>query len=70
MFAQAFGKASWAPAQPPRDASWREADLEYFQKLRIESAMGSSAPTPKQIAYLQSLGCTMVHISSPCIPVD
>ncbi|KAL3837901.1 hypothetical protein ACJIZ3_022492 [Penstemon smallii] len=33
---------------------------EHFQKLRIESAMGSSEPTPKQIAYLQSLGCMIV----------
>ncbi|XAR66088.1 DNA helicase [Bertholletia excelsa] len=36
---------------------------EYFQKLRIENAMSSSAPTPKQIAYLQNLGCTIVPSS-------
>ncbi|KAK2988926.1 hypothetical protein RJ640_026194, partial [Escallonia rubra] len=36
---------------------------EHFQKLRIENAMGSSAATSKQIAYLQSLGCTVVPTS-------
>ncbi|XP_057970940.1 ATP-dependent DNA helicase SRS2-like protein At4g25120 isoform X2 [Malania oleifera] len=36
---------------------------EHFQKLRIEKSMGSSAPTSKQIAYLQSLGCTVVPTS-------
>ncbi|KAK9142835.1 hypothetical protein Syun_012235 [Stephania yunnanensis] len=33
---------------------------EHFKRLRIENAMGSSAATSKQIAYLQSLGCTVV----------
>ncbi|XP_074583383.1 ATP-dependent DNA helicase SRS2-like protein At4g25120 isoform X2 [Curcuma longa] len=32
---------------------------EHFQKQRIENSMGSSKATPKQIAYLQSLGCTV-----------
>ncbi|XP_071711461.1 ATP-dependent DNA helicase SRS2-like protein At4g25120 [Rutidosis leptorrhynchoides] len=36
---------------------------EHFQKLRIENAMESSAATSKQIAYLQSLGCTTVPTS-------
>ncbi|PWA91794.1 DNA helicase, UvrD/REP type, P-loop containing nucleoside triphosphate hydrolase [Artemisia annua] len=36
---------------------------EHFQKLRIESAMDSSEATSKQIAYLQSLGCTTVPTS-------
>ncbi|XP_042505125.1 ATP-dependent DNA helicase SRS2-like protein At4g25120 isoform X2 [Macadamia integrifolia] len=36
---------------------------EHFQKLRIENAMGSSAATPKQISYLQNLGCTVVPTS-------
>ncbi|MFS7949750.1 putative DNA helicase [Helianthus anomalus] len=46
---------------------------EHFQKLRIETAMGSSAATSKQaslqflakyiIAYLQSLGCTTTPTS-------
>ncbi|KAG5616467.1 hypothetical protein H5410_016291 [Solanum commersonii] len=74
---KAFGEASWAPAQPLRDASagvrqpgtclgsflFPFYTWEYFQKLRIESAMGTSEPTPKQIAYLQSLGCTTVPTS-------
>ncbi|XP_076890004.1 ATP-dependent DNA helicase SRS2-like protein At4g25120 [Bidens hawaiensis] len=36
---------------------------EHFQKLRIETAMGSSEATSKQIAYLQSLGCTTIPTS-------
>ncbi|CAN6565199.1 unnamed protein product [Malus baccata var. baccata] len=36
---------------------------EHFQKLRIENSMGSSEPTPKQISYLQSLGCTVAPTS-------
>ncbi|XP_056683975.1 ATP-dependent DNA helicase SRS2-like protein At4g25120 isoform X2 [Spinacia oleracea] len=33
---------------------------EHFQKQRMETAMGSSSPTSKQIGYLHSLGCTIV----------
>lgn len=36
---------------------------EHFQKQRIESAMGSSTPTSKQMAYLQTLGCTVTPTS-------
>ncbi|CAI9302541.1 unnamed protein product [Lactuca saligna] len=36
---------------------------EHFQKLRIETAMDTSEPTSKQIAYLQSLGCTTIPTS-------
>ncbi|XP_047320013.1 ATP-dependent DNA helicase SRS2-like protein At4g25120 [Impatiens glandulifera] len=36
---------------------------EHFQKLRIEKSMSSSAATPKQVAYLQSLGCTVAPTS-------
>ncbi|KAJ7949657.1 ATP-dependent DNA helicase SRS2-like protein [Quillaja saponaria] len=36
---------------------------EHFQKLRIESSMGASAATPKQISYLKSLGCTVTPTS-------
>ncbi|XP_012090522.1 ATP-dependent DNA helicase SRS2-like protein At4g25120 isoform X2 [Jatropha curcas] len=36
---------------------------EHFQKLRIENSMGNSAPTSKQIGYLQNLGCTVVPTS-------
>ncbi|KAL1819959.1 hypothetical protein ACET3Z_014828 [Daucus carota] len=36
---------------------------EHFLKQRIENAMGSSEPTPKQIGYLRSLGCTIVPTS-------
>uniref|UniRef100_A0A1J3F5Q6 DNA 3'-5' helicase n=1 Tax=Noccaea caerulescens TaxID=107243 RepID=A0A1J3F5Q6_NOCCA len=36
---------------------------EHFQKLRIENSMGTSEATSKQIAFLQSLGCTVVPTS-------
>ncbi|XP_078437664.1 P-loop containing nucleoside triphosphate hydrolases superfamily protein [Wolffia australiana] len=36
---------------------------EHFQKQRIEASMSSSAPSAKQISYLQSLGCTIVPSS-------
>ncbi|KAJ0961843.1 hypothetical protein J5N97_029671 [Dioscorea zingiberensis] len=36
---------------------------EHFQKQRIETSMGSLEATPKQIAYLHSLGCTIVPTS-------
>ncbi|CAH9139656.1 unnamed protein product [Cuscuta epithymum] len=36
---------------------------EHFQKVGVENAMSSSEPTPKQISYLQSLGCTVVPTS-------
>ncbi|KAK1603589.1 hypothetical protein QYE76_018503 [Lolium multiflorum] len=36
---------------------------EHFQKQRIENSMGSSEPTPKQIAYLRNLGCTITPTS-------
>ncbi|XP_026661928.2 ATP-dependent DNA helicase SRS2-like protein At4g25120 [Phoenix dactylifera] len=36
---------------------------EHFQKQRIENSMGSSEATPKQIAYLQNLGCTVIPTS-------
>ncbi|XP_065034700.1 ATP-dependent DNA helicase SRS2-like protein At4g25120 isoform X1 [Musa acuminata AAA Group] len=32
---------------------------EHFQKQRIENSMGSFKATPKQISYLQNLGCTI-----------
>ncbi|XP_072983888.1 ATP-dependent DNA helicase SRS2-like protein At4g25120 [Typha latifolia] len=32
---------------------------EHFQKRRIENSMSSSEATPKQIAYLRNLGCTI-----------
>ncbi|WCJ36404.1 ATP-dependent DNA helicase PcrA [Euphorbia peplus] len=36
---------------------------EYFQKQKIENSMSTSEATPKQIGYLQSLGCTIVPTS-------
>ncbi|XP_059300266.1 ATP-dependent DNA helicase SRS2-like protein At4g25120 [Lycium ferocissimum] len=54
---------TWLRIPAEKRAYLMREKQEHFQKLRIESAMGSSAPTPKQIAYLQSLGCTMVPTS-------
>ncbi|KAK4363511.1 hypothetical protein RND71_018752 [Anisodus tanguticus] len=55
---------NWEKIPAEKRAYLMREKQEYFQKLRIESAMGSSAPTPKQIAYLQSLGCTMAVSAS------
>lgn len=54
---------NWEKIPAEKRAYLMREKQEYFQKLRIESAMGSSEPTPKQIAYLQSLGCTTVPTS-------
>ncbi|XP_075111265.1 ATP-dependent DNA helicase SRS2-like protein At4g25120 [Nicotiana tabacum] len=54
---------NWEKIPAEKRAYLMREKQEYFQKLRIESAMGSSEPTPKQLAYLQSLGCTMVPTS-------
>ncbi|CAN4123464.1 unnamed protein product [Withania somnifera] len=54
---------NWEKIPAEKRAYLMREKQEYFQKQRIESAMGSSAPTPKQIAFLQSLGCTMVPTS-------
>ncbi|XP_049395732.1 ATP-dependent DNA helicase SRS2-like protein At4g25120 [Solanum stenotomum] len=54
---------NWEKIPAAKRAYIMREKQEYFQKLRIESAMGTSEPTPKQIAYLQSLGCTTVPTS-------
>ncbi|XP_006358199.1 ATP-dependent DNA helicase SRS2-like protein At4g25120 [Solanum tuberosum] len=54
---------NWEKIPAEKRAYIMREKQEYFQKLRIESAMGTSEPTPKQIAYLQSLGCTTVPTS-------
>ncbi|KAG8390211.1 hypothetical protein BUALT_Bualt01G0060100 [Buddleja alternifolia] len=53
----------WQEIPAEKRAHLMREKQEHFQKLRIESAMGSSEATPKQIAYLQSLGCTIVPTS-------
>ncbi|XVE63827.1 hypothetical protein DITRI_Ditri07aG0051700 [Diplodiscus trichospermus] len=50
----------WEQIPADKRAHLMREKQEHFQKLRMESSMGSSAATPKQIAYLQSLGCTVV----------
>ncbi|KAG6426773.1 hypothetical protein SASPL_111007 [Salvia splendens] len=54
---------SWLQIPPDKRAHLMREKQEHFQKLRIESAMSSSEPSSKQIAYLQSLGCTIVPTS-------
>ncbi|XP_047958495.1 ATP-dependent DNA helicase SRS2-like protein At4g25120 isoform X2 [Salvia hispanica] len=54
---------SWLQIPPDKRAHLMREKQEHFQKLRIESAMSSSVPSSKQIAYLQSLGCTIVPTS-------
>ncbi|KAL3650379.1 hypothetical protein CASFOL_006782 [Castilleja foliolosa] len=53
----------WEQIPAEKRAHLMREKQEHFQKLRIESAMGSSEATPKQISYLQSLGCTKVPTS-------
>ncbi|KAL4284134.1 hypothetical protein GQ457_16G026180 [Hibiscus cannabinus] len=49
----------WEQIPADKRAHLMREKQEHFQKLRMEKSMGSSAATPKQIAYLQSLGCTV-----------
>ncbi|XP_065871932.1 ATP-dependent DNA helicase SRS2-like protein At4g25120 [Euphorbia lathyris] len=53
----------WEQIPADERAHMMREKQEYFQKQRIENSMGTSAPTPKQIGYLQSLGCTVVPTS-------
>ncbi|KAH7853721.1 hypothetical protein Vadar_005915 [Vaccinium darrowii] len=53
----------WLQIPADKRAHLMREKQEHFQKLRIENAMSSSSATPKQIAYLQSLGCTVVPSS-------
>ncbi|KAA8539746.1 hypothetical protein F0562_026438 [Nyssa sinensis] len=53
----------WVRIPADKRAHLMREKQEHFQKLRIENAMGTAAATAKQIAYLQSLGCTVVPTS-------
>nr|GMD02172.1 ATP-dependent DNA helicase SRS2-like protein At4g25120 [Ipomoea batatas]GME18267.1 ATP-dependent DNA helicase SRS2-like protein At4g25120 [Ipomoea batatas] len=53
----------WEQIPADKRAYLMREKQEHFQKLRVENAMSSSEPTPKQIAYLQSLGCTVAPTS-------
>ncbi|KAL9254672.1 ATP-dependent DNA helicase SRS2-like protein [Drosera capensis] len=50
----------WEQMPPEKRAHLMREKQEQFQKLRMETAMNSSSATPKQIAYLRSLGSTVV----------
>ncbi|VFQ77522.1 unnamed protein product [Cuscuta campestris] len=54
---------NWLQIPADKRAYLMREKQEHFQKLRVENAMSSSEPTPKQISYLQSLGCTVVPTS-------
>ncbi|CAN1798744.1 ATP-dependent DNA helicase SRS2-like protein At4g25120 [Linum perenne] len=49
----------WEKIPADKRAHIMREKQEHFQKLRIEKSMSSSAPTAKQTAYLQNLGCTV-----------
>ncbi|KAM7272183.1 hypothetical protein ACFE04_026846 [Oxalis oulophora] len=53
----------WEQIPADRRAHMMREKQEHFQKLRIENSMASSEATPKQVAYLQSLGCTTIPTS-------
>ncbi|GAV73387.1 UvrD-helicase domain-containing protein/UvrD_C domain-containing protein [Cephalotus follicularis] len=53
----------WEQIPADRRAHIMREKQEHFQKLRIENSMSASAPTSKQIAYLQNLGCTTTATS-------
>eukprot|EP00268_Persea_americana_P003230 TRINITY_DN10972_c0_g1_i3.p1 TRINITY_DN10972_c0_g1~~TRINITY_DN10972_c0_g1_i3.p1 ORF type:complete len:186 (-),score=44.02 TRINITY_DN10972_c0_g1_i3:677-1234(-) len=53
----------WEQIPPDKRAHLMREKQEHFQKQRIENSMNSSAATPKQIVYLQNLGCTIVPTS-------
>ncbi|XP_048493417.1 ATP-dependent DNA helicase SRS2-like protein At4g25120 isoform X2 [Beta vulgaris subsp. vulgaris] len=50
----------WAKIPSDKRVYLTRERQEHFQKLRMETAMGSSSPTSKQIGYLHKLGCTIV----------
>lgn len=53
----------WEQIPADQRAHLMHEKQEHFQKLRIENSMSSSAPTSKQIGYLQNLGCTVTPTS-------
>ncbi|KAI3471003.1 hypothetical protein Pfo_027666 [Paulownia fortunei] len=59
----AISVLKWEQIPAEKRAHLMREKQEHFQKLRIESAMSTSEPTSKQIAYLQNLGCTTVPTS-------
>ncbi|KAF5766843.1 putative DNA helicase [Helianthus annuus] len=62
-FQYAENVLQWLQIPAEKRAYITREKQEHFQKLRIETAMGSSEATSKQIAYLQSLGCTTTPTS-------
>ncbi|XP_031259417.1 ATP-dependent DNA helicase SRS2-like protein At4g25120 [Pistacia vera] len=48
----------WEQIPSDKRAHMMREKQEHFQKLRVENSMSSSVPTPKQMAFLRSLGCT------------
>ncbi|KAI3751165.1 hypothetical protein L2E82_22211 [Cichorium intybus] len=62
-FQYAENVLQWLQIPADKRAYITREKQDHFQKLRIENAMDTSAATSKQIAYLQSLGCTTAPTS-------
>ncbi|MED6132177.1 hypothetical protein PIB30_016816 [Stylosanthes scabra] len=53
----------WEQIPADKRAHLMREKQEHFLKQKIENAMGSAAPTDKQISYLKKLGCTVTPTS-------
>ncbi|XP_044491761.1 ATP-dependent DNA helicase SRS2-like protein At4g25120 isoform X1 [Mangifera indica] len=53
----------WEQIPSDKRAHMMREKQEHFQKLRVEKSMSSSEATPKQMAFLRSLGCTEIPTS-------
>ncbi|KAL1294854.1 hypothetical protein HN51_055699 [Arachis hypogaea] len=53
----------WEQIPADKRAHLMREKQEHFLKQKIENAMGSAAPTGKQISYLKKLGCTVTPTS-------
>ncbi|MED6156985.1 hypothetical protein PIB30_019283 [Stylosanthes scabra] len=53
----------WEQIPADKRAHLMREKQEHFLKQKIENAMGSAAPTDKQISYLKKLGCTVIPTS-------
>ncbi|CAI8585071.1 unnamed protein product [Vicia faba] len=53
----------WEQIPADKRAHLMREKQEHFLKLKMENAMGSAAPTDKQLSYLKKLGCTVTPTS-------
>jgi hypothetical protein len=54
-----FQAIKWGQLPPEERALPQAEQQEHFQQQGSERSMGYATPTPKQIAYLHDLGCTV-----------